>query len=64
MLRFFLRIDAKYVITCAPPERQLSRGRHFQTKMKNATKTQKAVTALVAVEAILSIIYLIRELLM
>jgi hypothetical protein len=32
--------------------------------MKNATKTQKAVTALVAVEAILSIIYLIRELLM
>jgi hypothetical protein len=45
-----------------PQVRQSSRGRHF-TEMKNATKTHIAVTALMVVELILSIIYLTRELL-
>ncbi len=45
-----------------PQLRHEAVGRHFN-KMQNKPTTSKAVTALVVVELILSIIYLTRELL-
>lgn len=60
--RISLTVSALCCIMRLPPVRQSSRGRHF-IEMKNATKIHIAVTALMVVELILSIIYLTRELL-
>lgn len=62
-VRFFLRIKAQCVILCLPPEAAMKPpGTVFQT-MNPANKTTLAVTVILVIEAILSIIYLLKELL-
>ena len=42
MLRFFLHINSKCVTMRAPPERQLSRGRHFKQNEKRDKDTESS----------------------